>query len=277
MDQLALALSACARVLRPVVKLALALGLKQQHLQELLSDLLLDEARTSWRAKGVEPNLSQLSVTTGMNRKAVTGRVRTPKDALAPTERSSAAKTLTLWLEMATDNPALRTLPVVAEGKAASFETLAWSVSRGDLHHRAILDELVRLGMVIEREGFAELKAEGFIPANDLPGMLSFFADNGRDHLNAAVSNLLAERDPLLERSIFAQGLTMEACEQIHRLVRERWGSLHHELAHEMRSAIDSNASTATGRIRVGIYTYLEDTQDTRGESASASHIPTSK
>lgn len=259
MNQLALALSACARVLRPVVRLAMGLGLKQPHLQELLNELLLDEARRSWQAKGVQPNLSQLSITTGINRKAVTARVRTPRDPLAPTELSSAAKTLTVWLEMATDNESLRQLPVMSESKAPSFESMAWIGSRGNVHHRAILEELVRLGLVVDHGAQVELKADGFIPANDLGAMLAFFADNGRDHLNASVSNILAERPPLLERSIFAHGLPMEACEEIHQLVRARWSTLHHELAHEMRTAIDTGGEGATARIRVGIYTYFED------------------
>lgn len=259
MNQLALTLSACARVLRPVVRLAMGLGLKQPHLQELLNELLLDEAQRSWQSKGVRPNLSQLSITTGINRKAVTARVRAPRDALAPTELSSAAKTLTVWLEIATDNQTLRTLPMISEGKAPSFESMAWIGSRGNVHHRVILEELVRLGMVIDHGTQVELKADGFIPANDLGGMLAFFADNGRDHLNASVSNILAERPPMLERSIFAHGLPMEACEEIHQLVRARWSTLHHELAHEMRTAIDHGGDDATARIRVGIYTYFED------------------
>ena len=259
MNQLALALAACMRVMRPVVRLAMSLGLKQPHLQELLNDLLLEEAQSSWRAKGVDPNLSQLSITTGINRKAVTSRVRAPRDALAPTELSAAAKTFTMWLEMVTDNENLRTLPLVAEGKMPSFESVAWLGSRGNVHHRAILDELVRLGMVAEHDNRVELKADGFIPSNDLSGMLAFFADNARAHLDASVSNILAQRPPMLERSVFAQGLTLEACEQVHQLVRARWGTLHHELAHEMRTAIDTADEGATGRIRVGIYTYFED------------------
>jgi hypothetical protein len=259
MNQLDLALSACARVLRPVVRLAMGLGLKQPHLQELLNELLLDEAQRSWQAKGVKPNLSQLSITTGINRKAVTARVRMPRDSLAPTELSSAAKTLTVWLEMATDNKALRRLPVMSEGKTPSFESMAWIGSRGNVHHRVILEELVRLGMVIDHGTQVELRADGFVPAHDLGGMLAFFADNGRDHLNASVSNILAERPPMLERSIFAHGLSMEACQEIHQLVRARWSTLHHELAHEMRAAIDSGGESATARIRVGIYTYFED------------------
>ncbi len=135
----------------------------------------------SWQAKGVQPNLSQLSITTGINRKAVTARVRTPRDPLAPTELSSAAKTLTVWLEMATDNQTLRKLPVMSEGKAPSFESMAWIGSRGNVHHRVILEELVRLGLVTDHGTQVELKADGFIPANDLAGMLAFFADNGRD------------------------------------------------------------------------------------------------
>ena len=43
--QLACVLEACARVLRPLVRLALAYGIKYAHLEELLRDLLLDEAR----------------------------------------------------------------------------------------------------------------------------------------------------------------------------------------------------------------------------------------
>jgi hypothetical protein len=271
MNQLALALTACARVLRPVVRLAMGLGLKQPHLQELLNELLLDEAQRSWQAKGVHPNLSQLSITTGINRKAVTARVRTPRDPLAPTELSSASKTLTMWLEMATDNEDLRTLPVVSEGKAPSFESVAWIGSRGNVHHRVILEELVRLGMVTDHGARVELNADGFIPVNDLSGMLAFFADNGRDHLSASVSNILAERPPMLERSIYAYGLPLEACEEIHQLVRARWSTLHHELAHEMRAAIDTDSERATARIRVGIYTYFEDGAGPSEEPTDAS------
>ena len=142
--------------------------------------------------------------------------------------------------------------------------------SRGNVHYRVILEELVRLGMVIDHGARVELKAEGFIPANDLAGMLAFFADNGRDHLNASVSNILAERPPMLERSIFAHGLPMEACEEIHQLVRARWSTLHHELAHEMRTAIDTGGDAATARIRVGIYTYFEDNKGLSEEATEA-------
>ncbi|MDM0109794.1 DUF6502 family protein [Variovorax sp. J22R24] len=258
--QLAWVVEACARVLRPLVRLALAFGVKHAHLEELLRDILVDEARRAWIDKGTEPNISQLSVTTGLNRKVVTTRVREEAGSLPQTEMSAEARTLTLWLQMFADNPANRTLQIVSEDESVpSFEAVARRASRGNVHHRAILDELVRLHMVTERDGTTELAVAGFVPASDLKGMLAFLGDNSRDHLLAGVSNTIGEKAPMLERSVFAAGISLEECERIHQLARERWGGLHDELAREMRRAYEGADKTASGRIRVGIYTYYED------------------
>ncbi|MCY1214148.1 hypothetical protein D3C86_869240 [compost metagenome] len=258
------ALAACARILRPVVRLALGMGVKHPHLEALLRDLLIEEAQRTWRAQGVtKPNLSQISVTTGLNRKVVTAKVRATVDPLPHTELSAAAKTFTLWLQMTTDDDTLRRLPVVTEGDGPSFERVARLASRGNVHHRTILDELVRLQMVAESDGSAELTADGFVPVEDLQSMLAFLGDNGRDHLLAAVSNTLGETPRMLERAVYARGLTLADCTAIERLVRERWAGLHHELAREMTEAVDrvppEAKATAKARIRVGIYTYYED------------------
>jgi hypothetical protein len=257
--QSAWVLAACARVLRPLVRLALAFGIKHADLEDLLRDILVDEARRAWLQKGTEPNISQLSVTTGLNRKAVTTKVREAADDLPKSELSAEAKTITLWLQMFADDPKLRSLPIVAEGSGPSFEALARHASRGNVHHRTILDELVRLGMVSEGDGRVELDAAGFVPANDLKEMLAFLGDNTRDHLSAAVSNTLGATPPMLERSVFAGGISLEDCERIHQFVRQHWSGLHHGLTQEMSRAYEASDKNSTGRIRVGIYTYYED------------------
>jgi hypothetical protein len=272
--QLDWALAACARVMRPVVRLAVAMGIKHQHLSPLLHDLLLEEARRSWRLKGVEPNISQLSVTTGLNRKAVTSKVRAPDDVLPQTERSAAARTLTAWLQLAADRPEHRSLPIVAEHGTLSFETMARAASRGNVHHRAILDELVRLKMAGENNGFVELSAEGFVPVEDLQSMLAFLGDNVRDHLLAAVSNTLGEGPPMLERVVYASGLTLQDCDRIQKLVRQRWRALHHELTDELTRALAAAAGTGTARIRIGVYAYHEDTES--GSTPAQAEVSTS-
>ena len=254
-------LAACERVLRPVVRLALGFGIKHAHLEQLLRDVLLDEARRTWLEEGTEPNISQLSVTTGLNRKIVTSKVRALTVALPHTEMSAEAKALTLWLQMYAEDSALRVLPLTAEhASTPSFEAVARRATHGNLHHRAMLEELVRLNMVSVRDGRAELLVAGFVPTGDLHGMLAFLGDNARDHLMAGVSNTLGGRPPLLERAVFASGITLEDCERIHQVARKRWEGLHDELTREMRSAYESADEHASGRIRVGIYTYYEDT-----------------
>lgn len=236
------------------------MGLKHRDLDQLLRDLLMSEARQSWLGQGIEPNLSQLSVTTGLNRKAVTAKVREPADTLPRTELSAAVKTLTLWLQMLDDDPQHRTLPIVGAGEAPSFDAVARRASRGNVHHRTILEELVRLGMASEREGQVELKTDGFVPHADQQAMLEFLGDNARDHLLAGVANTLGGEAPrMLERSVFAKGLTVQECERIHQLACKRWGTLHGELAREMTRAVDDAGGAASARIRVGIYTYYED------------------
>lgn len=261
-NQLAWAQAACARILRPVIRLALAMGMKHPHLEEMVRDLLLDEAHRLWLAKGVKkPNISQLSVTTGLNRKAVTAKVRDTTGVLPATEMSAAAKTFTFWLQMVADDPTYRQLPIAGDA-AITFESIARLGSRGNVHHRTILDELLRLRMVAENEGRVELKTDGFVPAEDLQSMLAFLGDNARDHLNAAVANTLGRQPPLLERAVYATGVTLEDCERINQLAKQRWGPLHHELTREMTRAVDRAGEQERGRVRVGIYAYYEG-QDT--------------
>ena len=257
-ERLGWAVSVCARVMRPLIRLALNMGVKHRDLEHVVRDLLLEEARISWREKGIEPNISQLSITTGLNRKAVTSRVRAPTDALPHTDMSAASKTLTAWLELVATLPDLKTLPVTAAEPLLSFELLARRASRGNHHHRAVLDELTRLHMVDEKDGHATLAVAGFVPADDVRSMLAFLGDNARDHLLAGVSNTFGKAPQMLERSVFASGLTLVDCDGIQQQVRLRWDAMHHELAGLMTQAVDVAEGQGGARIRVGIYAYHE-------------------
>ncbi|MET0542286.1 MAG: DUF6502 family protein [Variovorax sp.] len=258
----ALALAACARLLRPVLRLALSMGMKHADLRQLLVTLLVEEGQRTWRAQGVEPNISQLSVTTGLNRKAITGRQRTLVAAAPGAAISAASRTLTRWARMVETDPGSFSLPIVGAEGGRSFEAIAREASRGDLHHRAILDELVRLDLVEQRDGQAVLTSKGFVPRGDLGAMLSVFADNAHDHLAAGVHNVLRAGAPRLERSIYATGVRPDDCADIERLVRQRWTAFQHELADRMTSAVDAAGPAATARIRVGIYTYTGHVDD---------------
>lgn len=249
--------AACARALRPVLRLALGLGLKYPHLDDLLRELLLEEARRSLLAQGVRPNVSRLAVATGLNRKQVTARLRETDDPLPRTERSCAARTFTLWLQLARDEPARARLPIAAgAGRGPSFEAVARQASRSDVHHRSVLNELCRLGLCREVDDQVELLADGFVASGDLQTTLSFLGDNLRDHASAAVANTLSGKPLFLERAVFADRLAVADCEATQQLVRQRWNALQHELVGTLGRCAE--AGDGGHRLRVGIYVYAE-------------------
>lgn len=259
-DQIEWTQAAWAQVLRPLVRLALALGLKHAHLEAVLRRTLLEEAHRLAARRGVtRPNISQLSTISGLNRKDITARLRAESGEQPPQELSLASMVYTRWLQMATAWPAMRSLPIKTAGAGPSFEALAREASKGNVHHRAVLDDLVRLGMAKKVQDQVELIGEGFVPAGDLQDMLGFLGGNARDHLEAAVANTLGREGRMLERAVFAHGLSVEECERLHRLVRERWKQMHDGLVGEMTRAIENSGPQARQRMKVGVYVWHED------------------
>ena len=108
-------------------------------------------------------------------------------------------------------------------------------------------DEMVGLGMVTESEGKDELTAEAFVPSKDDKVLLACVADNGYDHLLAAVGNLLTRQPLFLERSIFAKDIFLQASENIQDSMRKDWAN-HNRLMDSLteddrRPAIRCHAS----------------------------------
>ncbi|KRB26536.1 MULTISPECIES: DUF6502 family protein [unclassified Acidovorax] len=263
-DRLSWTQAALARILRPAVRLALAMGLKHPQLEEVLRDLLVDEARNLWNKKdGSKPNLSQLATTTGLNRKDVTARVRDTRTVLPATESSAAAKAYTAWLQVVAEDTSQRTLPLADSGDGHSFELLSRFATRGNVHHRTVLEELQRLNLVTLSDGEVHLLGDSFTPTASVRDMLAFLGDNVRDHLQAAVSNTLGQQPRMLERAVFASGLSLEDCERIQQLSRQQWEKVHHLLVREMTDAVEQSDGQGAGRMRVGIYAYYEKERDT--------------
>jgi Family of unknown function (DUF6502) len=260
-DQASWAQNACYHLLRPVVRLALGMGLKHKQLDELLRSALLDQARQSWEDKGIlQPNISQLSVTTGLNRKEVTDRVRRDEGPLLAAGESAASKTLTAWLQLLAQDPSFKTLPLMAASGEQSFEKLAREATRGNVHQRAVLEELVRLGMVNRAGDSATLAVDGFVPTRDLRSMLALLGDNAGDHLQAGVHNTLGTGpQPFLERSVFANGLDEGDCKDIQDMARDFWSFMHKQLVTKMNRAVENTQGKGSQRMRVGIYTYYEN------------------
>lgn len=262
-----LALAAAVRVLAPLLPLLLREGVTYPRLLGTLKRAFLEEAPAVLLDSGIRVNDSSVSTLTGIHRKDVrewrsAGRPRPPARAFG-----AVMNAFTRWCtDPAYCDPKGRPRVLERKGGAGTFEALATSVSN-DVHPRALLQELVRLGvaeLVADQRDDAEdgvrLRVDAFVPPEGAPEMLQLLADNVADHLAAAVQNVLGASPPMLEQSIHADNLREDSVDRLHALARQTWRAAFHDLVRTATTLRedDANRPGADQRIRIGMYFYRE-------------------
>ena len=250
------------RLLEPLARLALAQGLTLQPMVELLKLALVAAAS----AEEPDASMSRVAVRTGVHRKDLRRIAQHP--APKPT-RSPAPEVFARWLAdprylTARGRPRLLPRLAAADG-APSFESLATSVTT-DVHPRAVLDELLRLGLAeLDARDRVRLVAAAYVPAGDRADMLALLADNVGDHLDAATANLRAGGERHLEQAVFSDGLSAESAESFNRATRRAWHRIQTDLMPVLQRLYDEDRARgvrATHRVRLGVYGYVARDDD---------------
>lgn len=263
-------LAAARTVLKPLVRWMMAHGIKYQDMSELLKLVYLDAGRHALDRAGNRVTISAVSLATGIHRKDVAQLIEEPEPAVDP-QPAVEAQVFTRWLtarHLRTGDGQPRRLPRTAASGKYSFERLARSVTT-DVHPRAVLDSLLRLGMVaVDDDDHVRLLVEQFVPSRESEHLIAFLRDNVRDHLAAAVSNAEGRSPRFLEQSIFANGLPETSLEPLHQQAREIWGELmrrfvplaqQHVLhATDAQKEEAASATEAPHRLRFGVFFYAE-------------------
>ncbi|MEI7444934.1 MAG: DUF6502 family protein, partial [Burkholderiales bacterium] len=250
---------ALLRLLEPLARLALSQGLTLQPLGELMKLALVAAARADEPAA----SMSRLAVRTGVHRKDLRRIAERPVPK--PT-RAPAPEVFARWLadpRYLTARGRPRVLPrLAAPGDEPSFESLSESVTT-DVHPRAVLDELLRLGLVeVDARDRVRLVAAAYVPAGDRADMLRVLADNVGDHLDAAVGTLRAGGERHLEQAVFSDGLSAESAEAFNRATRRAWDRIQADLMPVLQRLYDGDrarAAPATHRVRLGVYGYVAE------------------
>lgn len=268
-----LVLSASTRVLRPLVELLLANGVKHAEIDEALRELLVQAARAQVPGAAEARAISRISVATGIHRKDVKRLLTTPGRLAELGQRSASSEVFTRWLTDqrfldARGRPA--TLPrQSADGAKPSFELLARETSR-DVHPRTILDELVRLKLArVDEADRVSLLTDAFVPAAGVREMLHFLAENVGDHLRAAVTNVQGQEDRFLEQAVFADELSEASIREIEKLARKRWQAMVRELAPKLQAMVERDRKKGRGanmRARIGMYSFANRMDEGSGE-----------
>lgn len=260
----------CLPMLVPLVRLLVAHGVGYPRVAQALKRAFIEAARAELRNEGARVTDAAISLRSGVHRKEVRAAGAQP-DPAERTDRpdhgaralSLAEQVFTRWQTDATYRDTADTAAVLpVTGPAPSFDSLVQSITR-DFSRRTILDELVRLGLVREREGLAEPLTDAVVPRHGFEEVAGYYGAHLHDHLAAGAANLRAAArgatPPFLEQSLYANGLTDASLEQLATLSRTAWKSAFNQMveAANQRHALDRDRG-ARGRIRFGVYFYSE-------------------
>jgi Family of unknown function (DUF6502) len=258
--------AAITMLLRPLVRLLLRNHVPYRTFADLAKRVYVDVATEEFGIPGRKQSKSRVSIITGLSRKEVLRVKRLPaQDDLGALDRyNRAARVIAGWVRDrrfgdASGQPA--DLPF--EGGNVCFLQLVKKYS-GDAPARAVLDELVRVGVVERRpDGRIQLLERSFIPKTGEIDKIGILGVDAADLIGTIDHNILRPENPFFQRKVCYDNLPSEALPKLKELAGEQAQTLLEHLDGWM-SERDRDVNPrvpGTGRVRagVGIYYFQED------------------
>ena len=255
---------ALRHLLRPLVRLLLSNHITYPLFSNLLKSVYVEIAEREFSLEGKRLSDSRLSLLTGIHRKD-TKRLRGEgsEEYLPPPSVSLGARLAARWTsepEFLDESGAPRALACGPDAAGTpTFERLVASVSK-DIRPRAVLDEWVRLG-VVEREREdgerVRLRVEAFVPEKGFDEKAHYFGRNTHDHLAAGVHNLAGQGPPMLERSVYYDGLRPESVDELAHLSERLAMDALKKVNSRAMSLQTSDAGAADARMRMNFGSYF--------------------
>ena len=198
--------SAVMLLLRPLCRLLLRHHVPFAAFEELAKHVYVQSAMEDFGIPGKRPTLSRASILTGLTRKDVQRLVAQPAPARAASDEgySRAARVLTGWARDGDFHaPGGAPKALALQEGSHSFAALVRRYS-GDMPARAMLDELLRVGAVRERDdGRIELATPAYIPKTGEVEKLGILGSDAADLIATIDHNLAAEqKNPRFQRKV---------------------------------------------------------------------------
>jgi len=197
------------RILRPLARLLLRNGIPFGEFAELVKRAYVEAALEDFSG-GRKPTDSRAAVMTGLTRK----EVKRQREILAgenpvretTTHANRASRVVSGWVHDEAFQTGHGTPALLPFEGPLSFSELVKHYS-GDVPPRAVLDELVRVGVVStdSDSGMIELKQRAYVPAGDSEEMLQIFGEDVSDLIATIDHNLVSTesgQQPLFQRTL---------------------------------------------------------------------------
>jgi hypothetical protein len=198
--------SALMQLLRPLARLLLRHNIPFGVFEELAKLAYVQVAMAEFGIPGKKPTISRASILSGLTRKDVQRLLMEPLEARSVQDEgyNRAARVLTGWARdpdfQAADG---KPLPLPLQDGDKSFAALVRRYS-GDMPVRAVLDELLRVGAVHQRDDqLLEMRDRAYVPKHSEIEKLGILGTDVADLIDTIDHNLQhGDTDPRYQRKV---------------------------------------------------------------------------
>ena len=261
---------AVIRILKPIIRVLIRNEISHGEFAEYAKQAYIDVAYEHFSIPNRKTTYSRVAILTGLNRKEVVRLNQQDASDIQPRKGTTnrAMRVVSGWLQNADfRDKSGKPLELPIKGDV-SFNTLALRYS-GDITARAVLDELVRVGVVKSSatKQTVTLISDGYIPQQGEPEQVDILSVCVSDLLETAVHNLESD-DAYYQRQLIHRDIPENLAEDFKRYSQKKSTTLLNDLnqwiSKRVEGNIDDNDSSIK-RMGIGIYYFQEDTQE-KGE-----------
>ncbi len=254
-------------LLEPLVRLLIRNGMPHGAFADIAKRVYVRVAEDEERIAGRKQTTSRMSVLTGLTRKEISRLRKLPAEVDVDTtaRHHRAARVITGWIrdERFLDGQG-EPRPLAIDGDGDTFAVLVKSFS-GDVPHRAILDELLRVGAVRrDEEERLHLVERGYMPRKGEAETLQILGTDVRGLIATIRHNLDAGDDErFFQRKVYYDNLQADCLPDLRDLTATQGQELLELMDRWMAERdLDANPDAAGPggkRAGLGIYYFEED------------------
>ena len=262
-------LQAVARMLRPLVRVLLKYQISYGEFASLLRRTYVEVADQDFVIPNRKSTYSKVAVMTGIDRKMVQEILNNKKDTLELAEKpiNKGLNVVKIWTTVPKYLDKKKRPRDLALRGPKSFETLVEEAC-ADLTSRAILDELIRVGVVerIDKQS-VRLLADAYVPSQDEEEMVRILFTCAKDLLVTGEHNLNnSGKMAWFQREVPYSAIPDSAVEEFKQYSNEKSSELINDVNRwlkDKKKSVKKSKTEPTKRIGLGVY-YIET--DNNGE-----------
>ena len=263
--------AAVERVLRPLFRILLRNHMSFKAFVDIAKHIYVEVAADEFGIPGKKTSVSRVALLSGLTRKEVQRLLDAPAaDDQETGERyNRAARVVAGWVRDpefsdSDGNPKALTLLEGGSRGQASFAVLVRRFS-GDIPFRAVLDELLRVGVVEKvSDESIRLKTRAYVPESGDTEKLNILGTDVADLVSTIDHNLQhGSADPFFQRKVMYDNVPVEALQEFRRMSGSQAQALLERLD-KWLSQHDRDTRPGTGgsgqiRTGIGIYYFEEN------------------